>query len=82
MHLRTQIEKELERNVKNGVLEPVNIALCAFRTVNIVKSNGDIRICGDFKPLNRIMVVDQYPIPTPAEMFSSLAGGKFSPRLI
>ena len=62
MHLRAQIEKELERNVKNGVLEPVNIALCAFSTVNIVKPNDDIRICGDFKPLNRIMVVDQYPI--------------------
>ena len=81
MHLRAQIEKELERNVKNGVLEPVNIALCAFPTVNIVKPNGDIRICGDFKPLNRIMVVDQYPIPIPTEMFSSLAGGKLFSKI-
>ena len=81
MHLRAQIEKELERNVKNDVLEPVNIALCAFPTANIVKPNGDIRICGDFKPLNRIMVVDQYPIPIPAEMFSSLAGGKMFSKI-
>ena len=27
IHLREQIEIELERNVKNGVLEPVNSAL-------------------------------------------------------
>ena len=50
MHLRAQIEKELKRNVKNSVLELVNIALCAFPTVNIVKPNDDIRIWGDFKP--------------------------------
>ena len=81
MHHWAQIEKELERNVKNGVLEPVNIALCAFSTVNIVKPNDDIRICCDFKPLNRIMVVDQYPIPIPAEMFSSLAGGKMFSKI-
>ena len=67
--------------MKNDVLEAVNIALCAFPTVNIVKPNGHIRICGDFKPLNRIMVVDQYPIPIPAEMFSSLAGGKMFSKI-
>ena len=49
--------------------------------MNVVKPNGDIRICGDFKPLNRIMVVDQYSIPIPAEMFSSLAGGKMFSKI-
>ena len=49
--------------------------------MNIVKPNSDIRICGDFKPLNRIVVVDQYPIPIPKEMFSSLAGGKMFSKI-
>ena len=75
IHLRAQIEAELIRNVQNGVLEPVN-TLCAFPTVNVVKPIGAIRICGAFKPLNQILIVDQYPIPIPTELFSALAGGQ------
>ena len=74
MHLREPIEVELERNVKNGVLEPVDNACCAFPTVNVIKPSGDIRICGDFKPLNAILTVDQHPIP--CQLFNALAGGE------
>ena len=69
----------MERGVKRGILEPVDAAACAFPTVNVVKPSGEIRICGDFKPLNRFLAVDQYPIPHPMDLFSALTGGqKFS----
>ena len=79
MHLRKQIEVELERLVEREVLEPVNNALCAFPTVNVVKQSGSVRICGDFKPLNKFMVVDQHSIPQLSDLFTVLVGGqKFS----
>ena len=41
--------------------------------------SGEICICGDFKPLNRFLAVDQHPIPRPMDLFSALTGGqKFS----
>ena len=79
MHLRKQIEVELDRLVKREVLEPANNALCAFPTVNVVKQSGSVQICGDFKPLNKFMVVDQHPIPHLSHLFTVLVGGqKFS----
>ena len=63
MHLRKQIEVELDRLVEREISEPVNNALCAFPTVNVVKQSGSVRICGDFKPLNKFMMVDQHLIP-------------------
>ena len=79
IHFQKQIEAELDRLVERGVLEPIDNALCSFPTVNVVKPSGAIRICGDFKPLNKSLIVDQYPIPRPSDLFSTLAGGqKFS----
>ena len=48
-------ETELDRQ------EPVDTALCAFLTVNVVKSSGTLRICRVLKPLIRYLIVDQHP---------------------
>ena len=78
-HLRKQIELELDRLVEREVLEPVNNSLCAFPTVNIVKQSGSVRVCGDFKDINKFMVVDQHPIPHLSDLFTVLVGRqKFS----
>ena len=79
IHFQKQIEAELDRLAERGVFEPINNALCAFQTVNVMKPSGAIRICGDFKPVNKSLIVDQYPIPRPSDLFSTLVGGqKFS----
>ena len=81
IHLRKAIEAELQRLVERGVLEPVETARCAFPTVNVVKASGAVRICGDFKPLNRFLLVDQQPIPLATDLFRTLAGGKKFTRI-
>ena len=47
-----------------------------------MKSNGTIRICGDFKvTINPISQVDTYPLPRVEELFSALSGGKYFSKL-
>ena len=75
MHLRKEIEVELDRLDERKALEQVNNALCAFPTVNVVMQSGPVRICGDFKPLKKYMVVDQHPIPHLSDLFTVLVGG-------
>ena len=44
--------------------------------VPVVKQNGDIRICGDFKvSINSLLEVDQYPLSV-EDIPTTLAGGK------
>ena len=47
--LREKIETELERQVKEGTIEPVEFSEWTTPIVPIVKEDGTIRICGDYK---------------------------------
>ena len=40
-----------------------------------------LEFCGDFKPLNRYLIVDQHPIPLPSDLFSVLIDGKYFTNL-
>lgn len=74
--LRPLIEKELDRLVELGHLEPVEISEWTTPIVPVFKSNGNIRICGDFKlTLNPFIIIDKYPLCTIDEVFASLQGG-------
>ena len=65
--------------VKEGVLEPVKYSDWGTPIVPVVKSNGSIRICGDFKvTLNPQIMVDKYPIPKIEEMLANMNGEKFT----
>ncbi|XP_029826983.2 uncharacterized protein LOC115312227 [Ixodes scapularis] len=65
-----------------GILTPVDSSEFASPIVPVVKKNGDIRICGDYKStINPCLEVDNYPLPRIEEMFATLAGGKFFSKL-
>ena len=46
------------------------------------KSDGSIRLCCDFKvSINQCIDVEQYPLPTTEDLFSTLAGGQYFSKL-
>lgn len=62
---------------KEGTLTKVNHSEWAIPIVPVLKKNGDIRICGDFKvTVNPVLKVNQYPLPKIEDIFTKLAGGQ------
>ena len=46
--LQAGVEEELERLQKQGIIEPIQFSDWAAPIVPVVKSDGKIRICGDY----------------------------------
>ena len=75
--IKAAIEEELDRLEASGVIEKVSHSDWAAPIVAVPKKNGKCRICGDYKvTVNQVLDVDQYPLPTPDQLFATLAGGK------
>ena len=80
--LKSKIDEELDRLLKERVIEPVSFSDWACPMVPVVKPNGKIRICGDYKlTANKAIRTDSYPLPIPQELLSTLSGGKFFAKL-
>lgn len=74
--MKNKVEKELQRLCENGVLTPVDHSHWASPIVPVLKKNGEVRICGDFKvSVNPNLYINKYPIPKIETIFSCLSGG-------
>jgi len=77
------VEQEIERQVAEGVIEPVQFSEWATPVVPVLKKNGSIRLCRDYKvTVNRATEADTYPLPKIDEMLTSVSGGKVLRSLI
>ena len=80
--LRDQVNKELERQIKEGELVPVEKSEWAAPLVIVRKSGGSVRICADYKVTVNPSVKEQaYRLPTAEEIFSTLAHGESFSKL-
>ena len=74
--LRAKVDQELERLERAGVIEPVLFSDWAAPIVPVLKRDGSVRVCGDYKvTVNRAAKLDTYPLPRIDALFASLAGG-------
>nr|XP_054768177.1 uncharacterized protein K02A2.6-like [Lytechinus pictus] len=75
--LRSRLDQELDRLLADDIIEPVQYSNWAAPVVPVVKGDGSIRICGDYKTtINTAARSDTYPIPRVEELFARLANGK------
>ena len=80
--LKERVELEMEKLERMGIIEPVQFADWAAPIVPVVKNDGSIRICGDYKvTINRAAKVDSYPLPRVEDLFASLGQGKSFSKL-
>ena len=73
---------ELDSLVAQGVIQPVESSRWATPIVPVVKKDGSVRICGDYKLIaNRLSTVDAYPLPKIEDLLTALSGGKTFTKL-
>jgi len=60
-----------------GVLEKVDFSDWATPIVPVLKPDGTVRICRDYKVIiNPVLDVPEYPMPTAKKLFTQLNGGE------
>ena len=80
--IREKVEVELDRLQSLGVIRPVKFSDWAAPIVPVMKGDGRVRICGDYKiTINHAAKLEKYPVPRIEELFASLAGGKTFSKL-
>ncbi|XP_055590830.1 uncharacterized protein K02A2.6-like [Uranotaenia lowii] len=68
------VDDELDRLERAGIISPVDFSNWAAPIVVVRKSNGSIRICGDYSTgLNEALQPHQYPLPLPEDIFTKLS---------
>ena len=58
-----KIKEEIERLVRVGFIRPTKYVEWLSNIVHVLKKNGKLRICIDFKNINMATPKDEYPMP-------------------
>ena len=74
--LKNKVDQQLQREIDQGILLPVECSEFASPIVPVMKPDGKVRICADFKQtLNPNIMVDAFPLPRIEKLFAKLSGG-------
>ena len=80
--LKEAVEQELKRLENLGIICKVTHSTWAAPFVPIVKADGSVRVCGDYKvTVNQSLDVDQYPLPKPDDLFAMVTNGRVFTKL-
>ena len=80
--LKGKVEAELDKLESMGIISPVQFSKWAAPIVPVLKQNGAVRICGDYKvTINQASLVDTYPLLRIDELLANLSGGKHFSKL-
>ena len=80
--LKEKVDTELDRLVKEKIIEPIKYSKWAAPVVPVLKPNKTVRLCGDYRlTCNKVLLIDKYPLPKVEELFGHLAGGKYFSKL-
>ena len=74
-HYRSEVERQIDDMLNQGVIEESSSPWMA-PAVFVPKKSGEVRICIDYRELNKQSVRDSYPLPLPDEVQDRLAGSK------
>jgi hypothetical protein len=72
--MQLMVKAELERLLEAGFIAPMDTTDWVFRMVLVKKKNGKIRICVDYRALNKQIQKDHFPLPFISSILEEVAG--------
>lgn len=80
--LRDKVETEINRLLKLNIIESIEYSPWGTPIVPILKKDGTIRLCGDYKvTINKVLEIDQYPLPRIEELFTKVQGASYFSKI-
>ena len=70
---RAEVQQQINTMLQQGIIEPSSSPWMAS-AVFVRKKNGEVRLCVDYRELNKRTVKDAYPLPRPDEVQDCLMG--------
>ena len=74
-HYVEEVEQQIEEMLAQGIIEESSSPWMA-PAVFVRKKTGELRLCVDYRELNKKTMKDAYPLPLPDEVQDRLAGAK------
>ena len=68
------IEKEVNKIFKAGIIVPITFSDWMSNLVLVRKKTGEIRLCIDFRNLNKVSLKDNYPLPKMDHILQKVVG--------
>ena len=69
-----KIKEEVTKQLKVGFIKPVNQAKWIAKVVPVPKKDGNVRMCVDFRDLNKACPKDDFPFPHIDVLVDNTAG--------
>ena len=80
--LRSKVETALSRLQQQGIISPVTFSQWAAPVVPVLKPDGTVRLCGDYKvTINPVAQPDSYLLPRIDDLFAKVSGGAIFSKL-
>src|SRR6266487_1869175 len=73
----SKIKGEIERLLKSKFIRTTRYVQWLANIVPVIKKNGSLRICIDFRDLNNATPKDEYPMPVAEMLIDSVAGFEY-----
>lgn len=70
------VNENIDDLLEKGIIRPSNSPF-AFNVVPVPKKDGTKRVCVDYKPLNKRMIRDSFPLPNIDDCLERLEGKQF-----
>ena len=70
------IEKEIKKLLEAKIIVPLRYSSWVTNLVPVRKKNGEIRLCVDFRNLNRSSLKDNYPLPKIEQVLQQVVGAQ------
>lgn len=78
--VKEAISTQVKEWLKDGIIQP-SLSDFAVPAVPAPKKDGSTRVCADYRPINRRMIKDRYPLPVIDDQIDALQGAKVFSKL-